>query len=201
METIEQVDKLKAYVAETFQGLHYDIKPRYPYILVRLIPKETNIELGNGKILWLPDTAKGKQNKPVYEGQVLRTYEPFEKLLRTKYVEEGLAHFTKEEWTDVKSELQPGDHVVFQHHWGVPVPKLCHDWKVGEYRLVEEQNIIGVLEYEKDSVYSKLRTLFSGAVIQEDKGDIQSIAVTFVNDLLDQADVIFHERAKTLSGK
>ena len=190
---LENLEQFKEQVAKTFAGLNYGLRPRPPYVLVRVIPKEQSINLGGGKVLFLPDVDGKRQQKPTYEGQVLRVYEPYWKQFQRTVDAEG----NLRKWqVQVKCELKPGDHVVFSHFEGIPVPALCHDWKKGDYRLLRDDCIFGVLEYEQLSTIARIQTVLYHAY-----GDYEFEEDRFVTDLLEQADVIFHEQSKTLSGQ
>lgn len=191
MEAVcEDLELFKKSVADTFKRFHYGIQPRPPYVLIRIIPKERSLDLGNNLRIILPDVKGKEQNKPLYEGQVLVTYKPYWKKFRGIVGSEGTP---AEMEIYTKSELNPGDHVLFPHFEGVPVPFLCNDWKRGEYRLVKDECIYGVVEYKRQSVQQRLIDL-----IYTESGQAYSDAAI---NILDQADVIFHEQAKTLSGK
>jgi co-chaperonin GroES (HSP10) len=83
--------------------------PLYPWILVRILPKEAWSASGN---LILPSS----QNKVLYEGIVLETYQPVTQPFRTYTGVEG------EE--TVTCPVVPGDQIAFPHWDGFPVPFL-----------------------------------------------------------------------------
>lgn len=181
---MDGLTELKDKAREVYESLHYNIQPRYPYALVWVLPKSQKI----GEI-YVPD----KSNKPVYEGLVLRTHKSFYKYGKLP------GHFP--EGTDavlryqvlVSSELNPGDHILFQHFQGIPVPAL--DGGVGDYRLIDEKEIYATLEYGKDSTKDKIRRILESHYAPDtDNKD------GFANDLMERADVIFHQEPKTTSG-
>lgn len=191
-ETLEMVNEFKERVRKTFEALHYDVRPRHPNILVRIIPKDVAVQLGAGKIIWLPAGADDKkQNKPVAEGQVLRVYEPFWRKWRTKFKFDNTVSTAEVQFS---SDLRVDDHILFPHWSGFPVKGLCHDWRRGDYRLVPENEVLGVLEYSKDSIRERIFRIIHTEAVSSGATD------RAVQDLLEVADVIFHEEARTLSG-
>lgn len=82
--------------------------PMYPWVLVRILPKEQQAKSG----LFLPES----QNKVLYEAIVLETWRP------------RLVNFLDEDGHSseriAKSQLVPGDHIVFPHWDGFPAEFL-----------------------------------------------------------------------------
>lgn len=149
---ISEYEDLEKRLKINFQTL-------YPAILVRVLPKE-HITAGG---LWLPDT---KQNKPIYEGIVLRVYPP----KRIK-LDSG-------KWITMDAGLEVGDHIAFPHWSGESVPWLVAalpacDPADEEYRAIPARGILSlagmkdsgepylILNYEKESVDEKLRAILS----------------------------------------
>ena len=148
---IQEYEDLERKVKINFQ-------PMYPGVLIRVLPKE-HISQGG---IWLPDAKQ--QNKPIYEGIVLRTYNPY----RLK-LDNG-------KWVTMVAGVDPGDHILFPHWSGEPVP-----WLRGasgptsaedeEYRIIPARGFLSlvgmkdggepflILNYEKESVDQKLRTI------------------------------------------
>lgn len=93
--------------------------PLYPHVLVRVLSREQVLASG----IVLP---KHQQNKVNHEGVVLATWKPFTR------------HYTgpggESRTTEMVSELAPGDHVLFQHFAGMPIPGLSDVY----YRVVRE---------------------------------------------------------------
>lgn len=127
------VNKLTEYVTELYSTHAQRFIPLYPWVLVRVLPKAQK----KGE-LWLPD----KHNKVLYEGVVLKTWEPFWKNFRTR-TESRPANLSKNlggtivettEKVEMRSELKVCDFVMFPHYAGLPVSFL--DAK--EYRIVKE---------------------------------------------------------------
>lgn len=99
--------------------------PMYPWILVRVLPKETKI--GS---LWLPDT---QQNKPIYEGIVLETWKKAGK----------------------QSEFKLGDRIGFPSFEGAPTNFLDDKLyrlvrEVVNYKDYPNCGIYGWIEYDGD---------------------------------------------------
>lgn len=190
METMEQISRIKDLVREAYEGFGISLRPRYPHVLIRIIPKEG---ISQGGIL-LPD----KQNKTVWEGQVLSVYTPFWKH-RMGQVQCPDCSRVMEHQVIICPDVLPGDHILFQHFEGVPVPR--YDGGKGDYRLLEESKILAVLEYAQDSVEEKLKKLVESG-IAEDPNPVYSVeqSARIVSELLDRADVVFHATPKTRSG-
>lgn len=137
-----QKDELFELAQRMYKSFHRRITPIYPWVLVRVLPKEQQL----GRI-WMPES----QNKVIYEGLVLETWQPFwRSFSKDAYDpnEEQLERF-------FESDLKPGDHVLFPHFEGMPVPYLNEEEK-DAYRLVRESNskdekceIYGKLEYQE----------------------------------------------------
>jgi co-chaperonin GroES (HSP10) len=134
----------------------------HPYVLVRVLPKEHKSEGG----IWLADTA---QNKPVYEGIVIATWEPFVELRKKKSTLEGDitgGSIVETIAIDHKCDLKIGDRIAFPHYEGQGMHGYLDD---KYYRIVREgvdQNkwpfcsVLGVIDYQGDSeVAKKIRTL------------------------------------------
>jgi len=188
METVQQIAKLKALVSKTYEGLGTRIIPARGKILIRVIPKETErqINVGGGKTLSLVLPEKN-QNKPTWEGQVLAVYKPW-----LEQVQISCQTCNQQGTRDImhRPSVAVGDHVLFPHHLGAPVPSMCYYWKTGDYRLIDEHDIQGVLEYSGLTTKETLKNLYSAVEDQE----------LFVDALLEKADVIFYTKAVTTSG-
>lgn len=153
-----QKDELYELAQRMYKSFNRRIKPIYPWVLVRVLPKEQQL----GRI-WVPES----QNKVIYEGIVLETWEPF---LKSVQMREEDCPSRREYYIEVKSELYPSDHVLFPHFEGMPVPYLNGEEK-DAYRLVRETNnkdekceIYGKLEYQEpieDQLIEALKPLFN----------------------------------------
>ena len=154
---IQEYEDLERKVKINFQ-------PMYPGVLIRVLPKE-HISQGG---IWLPDAKQ--QNKPIYEGIVLRTYNPY----RLK-LDNG-------KWVTMVAGVDPGDHILFPHWSGEPVP-----WLRGasgptsaddeEYRIIPARGFLSlvgmkdggepflILNYEKESVDVKIRKIIEDKCI------------------------------------
>lgn len=106
-------------IAQELMAAHpRTVVPLYPQIFVRVLPKEARKGL-----IYLPE----KSSKPVYEALVLRTYVQ-------KKVDGNL----------VTASVKPGDHILFEHWAGLPIPFLDES----RYRVLREENIHAVIHYE-----------------------------------------------------
>lgn len=131
---IETRAELARLVTELYATHTRIIKPSYPWVFVYILPKEQRI----GSI-FLP----GKQNKPVHEGIVLRTW--------SSCLRDGWEHV---------SALKPGDHVLLPHWCGLPVP----GYDELDYRIVKEESwskdkdggIFAVIDYESETLRATL---------------------------------------------
>lgn len=100
-------EKLQAIVNE-----EYSQKPNrlltllYPWVMVRVLPKEENLGL-----IIVPEKS---QHKPMYEAIVLKTWQP------RWVVERDEADDPVSRW--ITSSLEPGDHIIYPHFDGVPIP-------------------------------------------------------------------------------
>jgi hypothetical protein len=190
----KRMDALKELVAKEFEERHIEMEPLYPRILVRVLPKP---QQKNGIIL--PDN---DQNKPTHEGVVLRVYKPFWQTWRkvkekweydaTPYTLEDADGDITKIWKE--SPVQPGDHILFPHiDYGITPVWPLDDGK-GEFRLVPEGLILGRLNYQIDSTSDWLVTMLD---LNMEDMDPEELAELIFQD----ADVVRHLEAKTISGK
>lgn len=139
-----------------YEDLGINFQPLYPAVLVRVLPKE---HMQGG--IWLTDS---KQNKPVYEGIVLRTYPP----KRIK--------LDSSKWLTMDSGLSMGDHILFPHWSGEPVPWLRNilaskSVEAEEYRVIPARGLLSlagmrdsgepylIVNYERESLDAKLKEI------------------------------------------
>jgi co-chaperonin GroES (HSP10) len=188
--------KLVEAVLEEYKALGIGFEPLYPAVLIRVLPKEHMTHGG----LWLPDT---KQNKPIYEGIVLRTYPP----KRIK-LDDG-------SWRTMDSGLEVGDHICFPHWSGEAVPWLrnqlsAKDIHDEEYRLIPARGLLSlagmkdsgepylIVNYTKESVDNKLKEILQ----QHDPDQGTCLDDEQVIELIKQEfDIIVKVKAsKTVSG-
>jgi hypothetical protein len=153
------VEELERQLATTAQAIYnageVRIKPTWPWVLIRLVPKEQ--QYGS---LYLPDNAgSAKQHKPLWEGIVLETWAPHWSLMRLPQVESK----DQEIWRE--SDFKRGDRVLFPHFAGLPVKFLDEN----NYRLIREWTFdphggaLGIVHYDGDKKYKKvLDDLFEG---------------------------------------
>lgn len=107
------------------------VKPEYPFALVRVLDREQK----RGLII-LPE----KQKKTTIEGIVLDVFRPFYRKVKGAQDE-----------VETKSSFKPGDHILFPHYEGVPVPI---DDYAGDFRLVPE--IFGFYGPERNGVFATI---------------------------------------------
>jgi hypothetical protein len=190
METTEQKELLRVLVTMLYKECDCEVEPLYPKILIRVLPKEQK----RGSI-WLPD---GKQNKPNWEGVVLKVYKPwYQKIYLSQ------AHWVSDDpdpearyVQKVECVVKPGDHIVFPHieYGQVPVHPL--DDGVGDYRMIPENIILGTLEYDSQSTRDWLLNLIDE--VDEENYSSEEL----VKKILKNADVIRKDVvALTMSGR
>lgn len=133
---------------QIYQSGERRIKPNWPWVLVRVVPKEQ--KFGS---LYLPDgDGSARQNKPLMEGIVLETWKPHWSKFRQKI--EGSAFVQAETEQEVwrESEFKVGDRILFPSFAGLPVNFL--DDK--NYRLVREWTFdpnggaVGIVNFDGD---------------------------------------------------
>jgi hypothetical protein len=149
----EKERELDRLAMDLYEKHEAQFTPTHPWVLVRVMPREQFTGL-----LWLPDT---KQNKPIHEGIVLTTWEPFTKHWREKH---------NGEWIDCQAEIstdfKAGDHVTYHWSSGMPVPGMSEKM----YRLVPEHTrahrgidsngiIFGKLNYPQEAIKEQLFAL------------------------------------------
>jgi co-chaperonin GroES (HSP10) len=137
-ELLDRTQELYASTCRTIQ-------PTKGWVLIRVLEREQVTQSG----IIVPGI---EQNKPLHEGIVLATWEPWIEE-RTMQDEDG-KKLTKV--IQHKSDLKPGDHVLIDHWCGVPVEG---DSKINtKFRLVKEEpdpnlgSVKAVVEYtDKDN--------------------------------------------------
>lgn len=167
---------------ETLKEKIRKIVPLYPYVLVKLLPKEQKI----GRI-YAPDV---HQNKVLHEGIVLATFKEHERSINRKPV---LA----------KPSVKVGDHILFQHFEGIPADAHLFDrrYYTGEYRYVADNpigggrnGILAVLEYDQEK---DVKVFLSDIIYGEDREHRDAIVET----VMERALVIPKDKGSaTLSG-
>ena len=187
METVEQKVKLGKMVTDLYEQAGVETIPLFPKILLRVLPKEQKV----GSI-YLPEGSK--QNKPTWEGVVIRVYEPF---FQKVYLSE--VSWVRDDPDPVlryvqkcESELKPGDHVLFPHiEYGITPISL--DGGRGDYRCVPEHLIMARVNYRKETTREWLREFI---------GSSELAVPELVDTLLQNADVIRRDVVSlTISGK
>lgn len=140
-------DRVYKFVEEHEAKLNKKILPKYPHLLVLVLPKEYVYK----STIILPEKS---QHKPTYEGVVLRTFTPFWRHIRKEvrhrmYVEGGRDVDVNDEVhlsCQVVASAKVGEHILFQHFVGIPVPYM--DYDTHRFRLVSDNDVLGVLEYD-----------------------------------------------------
>lgn len=196
METTEQKELLRILVTRLYEECGIEVSPLYPKVLIRVLPKEQK----KGEI-WLPEGTK--QNKPTWEGIVIKVYEPF---FQKIYLSE--ADWVKDNpdpavryMQRVECALKPGDHVLFPHiEYGV-VPVWPLDGGVGDYRMIPESIILGKLEYERETT-KKWVTELLVSKLEDWESYRPEDGEDLAEELLKRADVIRKDGVSlTISGK
>lgn len=153
LEKLEQ--KFSELAREIYEQGERRIRPTWPWVLIRLMPKEQKI----GHIICPEGSGAKAQNKPLAEGIVLATWEPhWSRFIRP--AKETVDSVWRE------SEFEIGDRVLFPSFAGLPVNFLDDR----TYRLVREwtfDELGGVMckvHYEGDNKYKEaLDELFAEA--------------------------------------
>ncbi len=191
-------EKLAELVTKLYQESDVTIKPTFPRLLVRLLPREQQTKGG----IYLPEGEK--QNKPVHEGVVLDTYEPFwQSVSKTAEWEKLKSHHVVMDEHDVvrkvwqECAVKIGDHVTFAHMAFGITPVWPLDGGVGEYRLVPEGEIQATLRYEDVPARTWLER-----TISDYENHPQPDSVQLSDYLMNRANIIRKDlKAKTVSGK
>lgn len=201
IETRLEEQELDRLAAELFRNHESQFIPRRPWVLVRVLPRE---HYYMNRIL-LPNTKS--QNKPVHEGIVLQTWEPYttQKTRHHNNYDFGVGVICIDDVVTVHtSEFVAGDHVCYPHWAGQPIPGwderyyLCVPEQVNEDVGIDASRcILGKLNYPKESVSDQLALIMARAILIEDK-PLETITAT----ILEQFDVIpKNQSGKTTSGK
>ena len=177
--------ELTEYALEAYKNHRRRMRPLYPWVLVRVLPKE---QAPLGRII-LPDN--NTHNKILYEGIVLEPGLPMWKMVDVS---------GRYQMVQMFSQYEPGDHVVFPHYEGIPVPYLNEMDGKDAYRVIRERNqndprceIVGKLEYEMGTMEEQLEdALPSGPMDQRE----------FIRNLLKEFYVVRRrEKIRTVSGQ
>jgi co-chaperonin GroES (HSP10) len=196
----EELDRL---ALELFTKHESQFTPRFPWVLVRVLPREQQV----GRIL----IADGKHsNKPVHEGIVLTTWQPYttvktKSYLTYSYTEATATRHTDDIVTRHECPVTVGDHVCYPHWCGQTVP----GWDEKQYRVVPthantalgiEPNgiILGTLTYPKESVKERLEDILDNGFTTVNFSPVNKA----VRKILEEFDVVYKEKgSKTLSGR
>lgn len=185
-QTLQEIkDELKGYVEKLYANARFHVKPSFPFVLVRVLEREKKI----GRII-TPEV----QKKTTIEGIVLDVFKPFHRTLR---LASDVDQF--ETAILVEASVKVGDHILFPHYEGVPVP--VDDYN-GDFRLVpaeygfygkERNGILGVLEYAPQHTVDWLETFFEGALL--DMSDSTGVDFRILGEqLVAHAEVFPHNR-------
>lgn len=134
---------------EIYEEGYERFTPLHPFVLVRVLPKD-HITTGG---VYLPDTA---QNKPVYEGIVIKTWMSYDEVKRVKHLD-GMPGEGDYDEIIIYHEcaVKPGDRIAFPHYEGLAFPYGDSQY----YKLVREGNdqnkypycnVLGTLDYLGD---------------------------------------------------
>ena len=190
--------QLNELALQLFAEHECTIIPRFPLVLVRILPRDQQ----QGGI-WLPG---GKQqNKPVYEGIVLRIWEPH-------LIKEGV-RFNK--WEDglpndgtyiLESELTMGEHILFEHWAGFPVPGLHEDFyrMVPEFMNIKRENgpIFGKLVYQRERSKDVLNNIILNICASSEGASIDQVTEKLLAAISEEFDIARKVKSiKTVSGK
>lgn len=159
-DLMQRLDELQEQIYQA----HREFTPMYPWVMVLVLRKQQIRKTG----IVLADH---EQNKPMYEGIVLATWndrwvtigtekQDGEKVTRTKLV---------------RSELKPGDHVLF-HHWA---GSNVHGYDDIRFRVVRECDwhetqqggIVGTInysEYQNEPLETLLQMIDSAVAHREE---------------------------------
>jgi co-chaperonin GroES (HSP10) len=166
---IEKQDIVSDLTQRLF-ALHRSFQPRHPWVLVYVLPREQKI--GS---LYIP----GKHQKVSLEGVVLATWNEWAE--EKGVVEQGVR------WTRVvvhRSELEVGQHVVFPHWSGLPIPGMDEE----KFRIVkelgwsknEEGGVFGTIEYDEPYLSEKARLR---ALIEDVLSNVEAEAYPTLSEL------------------
>lgn len=171
-------EKFDELAQRLYQEHERRVQPKYPWILVRVLPREHQ----KGSIILTE-----KQQKIVEEGVVLETWPSFWSMEERKRIDGEFFTVRRK----IECDVAVGDHVLFPHYEGMPVGALLDE---KQYRFVRTSNyqdarceVMGKWEYDPEPVAAKLADVIGQG--------------TTVEDLLDQFYVIPKDmNARTISG-
>ena len=146
------VDEKSATITKLTQDLyaqHRQLVPKHPWILLYVLPREQKI--GS---LFIPQ----KHHKVSLEGLVLQTWGTHNE--EKGVIEHGVC---KTRVTVHRSIFKPGDHVLFPHWSGLPIPGMDEKY----FRVVKEE---GWSKNEEGGIYAMIdydeQSTSSGAVLR-----------------------------------
>lgn len=148
----ELKDQIQELVIKAYLECGVDVAPKKHTYLIRVLPKEQVTQSG---IILADMGNKDHQNKPVYEALVLATYSPYIRTLEAYMVKSKDLSGSELIEELIVPEFGVGDHILFPHYEGTPIPHL--DLGKGDYRIIREEVIVCKLEYESRKVEEQLR--------------------------------------------
>jgi co-chaperonin GroES (HSP10) len=155
MQSSQRAKELKTQiedlVTQAYRECGLDVVPKRGTYLIRVLPKETVTKSG---VILADMGNKDHQNKPNYEGVVLATFAPYEKNIEAFMVRSVDVTGSERVVERVEPLLSVGDHILFPHYEGIPIPSL--DLGTGEYRIINEESVVVVISYDAKKVDEKL---------------------------------------------
>lgn len=132
--------EIRERVFELYNSAKREVIPLLGHVLVYVLPKE---HMSTGGII-MPE---GQQNKPVYEGIVVRTFSP---VTRKSLVFDKDKNCKVEKEYPIISDFKLGDHVLFRHYEGMPVGDILNE---KQFRIIREEAIEGRMEYDSMATF------------------------------------------------
>lgn len=117
---------LNARASELYQQYEREWHPMFPWVIVRVLKKSHRTDAG----LFLPEV----QNKTIHEGIVLAVWSPMVMAKLGKLVDADRVALNPDA-VYYESSLKIGDHVLFPHWAGLPLPGVPDT----HYRMVKEE--------------------------------------------------------------
>lgn len=115
------MDQVIEAVLKEYKETGFNVVPLFPSVLIRVLPNPLKTSSG---LLHLPEDHNKGNHNVLYEGIVIRSYEPKTTVFQGKEIR-------------YDSGLESGDHVIFPHWSGEPVQGLDDE----KYRLVPQRGV------------------------------------------------------------
>jgi len=170
-EIKKQIALLSAELHSEFHTEYAEWNPKFPWVLVYVLPREQRIGT-----LWVPGDAKS-QNKVTLEGVVVKLW--------------------KADHLKVKSNLEIGDHVLFQHHAGQPFADRSKD----DFRVVKEgfTQVVDSEIIDSGHIFAKVN--YSEKDVEKEFWKVlRNIKDEKIFEIISRNFVIYPKESKTLSG-